>query len=151
MALGTLSRSRGLTEPTRRGGEHWLLAGHYDPEFVSGVEAKLDDLGRLGANWDSYGAAPVDPNVIAAARALIRSLPENIAYRPRVVPLSSGGLQFEWHEGTKVLELELENPQTIHYLQWHPERQVEEEDSFPVTDREKVIDLIQWFMSGTCV
>lgn len=111
----------------------------------------LDRLSALNNNWDGYGAPPIDPDIIAAARTFLKSLPENLAYRPRVVPMSTGNLQFEWHHQGKILELEFETAKTIHFLQWHPQAGIEEEATFSVSDRDKAIDLIQWFMSGTCV
>jgi hypothetical protein len=152
MATTTQSRRKDLTEPTKKvASEHWLLAGHYDPEFIPAVETELNDLAQLRPNWDCYGAPAIDPGIIAAARKFIEALPANLVYRPRVVPMSTGNLQFEWHHGSKILELEFETPQTIHFLQWHPEASVEEEETFPATDLERAVDLIQWFMSGTCV
>lgn len=152
MATVTQSRRRSLTESTRKDAtEHWLLAGHYDPDFVNAVEGELDRLSRLPQNWDGYGAPVIDPSIIAAARTFIKALPENLAYRPQVVPMSTGNLQFEWHHGAKILEIEFEKPQTIHFLQWHPKAGIEEEGVLPSTDIERAVDLIQWFMSGTCV
>jgi hypothetical protein len=152
MATATANRRKGLTEPTKdTAPEYWLLAGHYDPDFVDAVGADLDELSRLQPNWDGYGAPVIDPAVIAAARSFVGRLPENLVYRPRVVPTSGGGLQLEWHHGSKILELEFESPRAIHFLQWHPDAGVEEEATFPVTDTERAVDLIQWFMSGTCV
>ena len=69
---------------------------------------------------------------------------------PRVVPLSSGALQLEWHDGPKSLELEFESPDSIRYLQWDPQVEVEREDSFPITDKSKSIGLLEWFMSKGC-
>jgi hypothetical protein len=150
MATAPQNRREGLTEPTRRGEpEHWLLAGHYDPDFVSEIESELDRLSRLPIGWDGYGSPVIDPGIIAAARKFIAALPENLAYRPLVVPMSGGNLQFEWHHGPKILELEFENAQTIRYAQWHPQAQVEEEDAIRATDVGKAVALIQWFMSGT--
>ena len=100
-------------------------------------------------NWDRYGAPCINPRIIDAARKFIRALPENIVYRPRVVPMSTGNLQFEWHHGHKVLELEFETQDTIHFLQYHPEENVEEEDTFRASEIDRAVDLIQWFMSGT--
>jgi hypothetical protein len=131
--------------------EHWLRAGHYDPDFVSAVAAELDRLSQLPQNWDGYGAPAINPAILTAARWFIQALPENLVYRPRVVPMSTGNLQFEWHDGSKVLELEFETPGAIHFLQWHPEAGVAEEESFSATDVGRAVDLIQWFLSGTCV
>jgi len=116
-----------------------------------GVSVELDRLSLLQNNWDSYGAPPIDPGIIAAARKFVEALPENFAYRPRVVPMSPGNLQFEWHHQGKVLELEFETPKLIHFLQWYPQAGVEEEETFPASDIERAVDLIQWFMSGTTV
>jgi hypothetical protein len=33
----------------------------------------------------------------------------------------------------------------------YPQRDVEEEGAFRAVDIERAVDLIQWFMSGTCV
>lgn len=63
--------------------------------------------------------------------------------------MSTGNLQFEWHHGRKVLELEFETADTIHFLQWDPEQHIEEEDTFRASDIDRAVDLIQWFMSGT--
>jgi hypothetical protein len=151
MATPTRSRRRDLTEPTKNRSSDWLPAGHYDPEFIKAVEAELDRLSKLPTNWDRYGAPRIDCQIISAVKTFIRALPENLAYRPRVVPMSSGNLQLEWHHGKKVLELEFENPLTIRFLQFDPDADTEEEDSFSVRDVDKAVDLIQWFMSGTCV
>src|SRR5438132_1629589 len=92
-------------------------------------EADLQGLGRLPPNWDGYSAPPINPDIIAAARAFLGALAPNLAGRPGVVPMSTGNLQLEWHEGPKILEMEFESPQTIRYLRWHPEQGVEEEDT----------------------
>lgn len=150
MSLKTINHHRGLTEATDNH-DNWLKVGHYDPDFVVGVHADIDALRSLGPNWDGYGAPAIDPRVIDAAKRFIANLPENLAYRPRVVPTSNGSLQFEWHEGSKCLELEFESPRTIHYLQWQPERDIEEENTIAVKDQDRAIDLINWFMSGSCL
>jgi len=152
MPTTTQNRRRELTETAKKtSSEHWLRAGHYDPCFVIAIEEELDEIAQLQGNWDGYGASAIDPSILAAARQFIRDLPEALAYRPHVVPTSSGGVQFEWHHESKILELEFETPHTIHFLQWHPEASVEVEATFPATDIGRGIDLIQWFMSGTCV
>jgi hypothetical protein len=151
MALHTANQLKELTKARSGESGHWLLAGHWDPDFVEAVCASIAELGQLRPGWDGYGAPAIDPSIIASAQQLIRALPGNLAFRPRVVPLSTGSLQFEWHQGKKVLELEFETPDAIRFLQWHPEQGVEEEETFPASDTNKVVELIQWFMSGTCV
>ena len=150
MATATQSRRNRRTEQTHDLDDaQFLYAQQWDPGFVKAVEDELDRLAKLVKNWDGYGAPPLDKQIIEAARQFVRTLPENLAYRPRVVPMSPGNLQFEWHHGSKVLELEFESVPTIHFLQWDPEHGIEDEDTFPASDIGKAVELIQWFMSGT--
>jgi hypothetical protein len=62
--------------------------------------------------------------------------------------MANGTLELEWHDGPKSLELQFESPLSIRYLQWHPHPGIEQEDSFPVTNVERAIDLIRWFTVG---
>src|SRR5437762_13961210 len=97
MSTLTQNRRRNLTEASRKSSANLLLVGHYDPGFVDSTVAELKRIAGLQANWDGYGAPAIDRGVIDAAIKFVQSLPENVAYRPRVVPMSPGNLQFEWH------------------------------------------------------
>lgn len=149
MRSPTTHHLRRLTEGTETD-DNWLKVGHYDSEFVAGVQKDIEALGDLTPNWDGYGAPVIDPRFIDAAKRFIVSLPTNLAFRPLVVPSSNGSLQLEWHEGPKSLELEFESPGTIRFLQWHPEEGIEEEDTIALEDTERAVDLINWFMRGAC-
>ncbi len=126
-----------------------LAVSIHDSDFVEEVQSALDSLRALAPNWDGYGAPPIDPAVIDAAKTFVANLPDKQSPRPRVVPMSNGTLQLEWHRGSKSLELEFESPSIIRYLQWHPEQRIEEEDSFPNADLEKAMGLIRWFRAET--
>jgi hypothetical protein len=124
------------------------LAKPSDPNSVDIVDKEISDLAQLPPNWDGYGAPVIDRAVISAARKFVRSLPEVLVCRPKVVPLSAGTLQLEWHNGPRVLELDFEDPRTIHYLQWHPQAHTEEEHTFPASDIAKAVELVQWFTNA---
>jgi hypothetical protein len=112
---------------------------------------ELDRLTALKPNWDGEGANRVKPEIIEAARDLISALPRSIKAKvkvPAVVPMRKGNLQFEWHDGPKTLELEIETPGTIHYLKWHSEAGIEEEEVRLIADTETVTGLIEWFVEG---
>jgi len=119
---------------------------YYDPEFVPFCLARLGELAELKPGWDGEGAPAIDSNILIAAREMIGSLPRFVAARPMVVPLTSGGVQLEWHKGRTVLELEFESPDTVHYLKWDPDNEIEEESTLPVTQKEELVALIRWFM-----
>ena len=124
-------------------------------KFDLAVNDTLDQIAALEQDWDAQGACRIDPYIIDAAREVISSLPRRIKTEallkdaiPAVVPMRKGNLQFEWHEGPRTLELEIECPSTIHYLKFHPEAGIEEEDVCSITDTDTLAGLIQWFVGG---
>lgn len=120
-------------------------------DFDRAVHYRLDRLAALPPNWDAEGARKIDRRLIAAARDFVSALPGRIktdAAIPAVVPMRKGNLQFEWHAGPRTLEFEFETPGQIHYLKWHPEAAVEEEDILPVSNVEAFANLLTWFMKG---
>jgi len=134
---------------SRRDYEEWVPAGYYAPEFTSRVNQELNRVASLLPNWDREGAPRIDPAIIEAARAFISQLPEDLAKVPAVVPMATGNLQFEWNDGPRSLELEIETPETIRYLRWYPPEGIEEEDSFHIDDLARAEALIRWFMRGS--
>jgi hypothetical protein len=86
--------------------------------------------------------------LIDAARQLVARLPNDIAPPPDVVPSADGTLQLEWNEGRRSLELEIETISTIHYLKWHPEEGIEEEETIDIEHIEDIVRLIRWFAQG---
>jgi hypothetical protein len=73
----------------------------------------LDELERLGPNWDSYGAAPVSRVAVAQARQLVQTVFEQFGAsgegaRPDgVSPLVDGGVQVEWSGPHGRIEVEI--------------------------------------------
>jgi len=138
-------------EETRRTGgdyDQWVFLGYYAPDFRLAVNDELDRVASLAENWDGQGARTLDPAVVDAARQFVARLPDNIAMPPAVVPMAKGNLQFEWHDGPRTLELEIESPTTIHYLKWDSEQDLEEEHFFDIGDISQAELLLRWFMGG---
>jgi hypothetical protein len=119
-------------------------------EFDLAVGAALDRIAALERNWDAQGALRVDPAIVEAARSLVSRLPSDAKRGngaiPAVVPMRKGNLQFEWHRGSRTLELEVEDSSTIHYLRYDPEVRIEDEDLCPINDSERLAGLIRWFV-----
>lgn len=107
--------------------------------------AELDALGELKHNWDGYGADPIDPEILGAAKKFIQSLAEPLPALPCVVPMTRGRIQLEWHRGQRSLELEFESATHVHYLKWDAERDFEEEDVIHVGRKSDISGLIAWF------
>lgn len=116
---------------------------------IAALDARLDQVAVLGPDWDGHGTPPIDPAVLRAVRDWGQSMPGWVfAPAPAVVPLSSGGLQLEWHVGPRILELEFGSPEAIHYLRWDPENGVQDEDTYPTGDRTRSEELIGWVRDG---
>ena len=116
--------------------------------FVA-LDARLDQIAALEPNWDGRGAPAVDRALLRAVRAWSQDMPGwAFAPPPAVVPLSSGGVQLEWRCADRLLELEFETPDRLHFLRWHPASGTVEEDTFPATDRNRAEQLIGWVSHG---
>jgi hypothetical protein len=105
----------------------------------------LEQLGALPPGWNGYGACPVDRGVIETAKEFILSVPSEMLGSPKVVPMTRGRLQFEWHRGNRSLELEFESSDRIHYLKWDPGTEIEDEDVIPVREVGRIHALLRWF------
>ena len=47
------------------------------------------------ADWDCYGAEPISPETVEAARQLLEMLPDTLG-KPHISPGSDGTIGFEW-------------------------------------------------------
>jgi hypothetical protein len=105
----------------------------------------LEELVSLPLNGSGYGDCPIGPERIQSAKAFLSALSCEIIATPKVVPMTRGRLQFEWHRGNRSLELEFETSDRIHYLKWDSDVDIEEEDAIPLNDCAKIQALLRWF------
>ncbi len=66
----------------------------------------LDELSKLGPNWDGYDAEPVEPASIANALALLAGLDPETPL-PEITPNPNGTLTLDWEAEDESLSLEL--------------------------------------------
>jgi hypothetical protein len=113
------------------------------------LDARLDQLAALQPNWDGQGAAPIDAALIRAVREWGPGMPGwAFAPPPAVVPLSSGTVQLEWRRDGRLLELEFEATDRIHFLRWDPPHGIEDENTIPVGARDRAERLLAWVCNG---
>lgn len=127
-----LSPGTHAADPAHRLGKGIMLAG-------------IEQLAKLPADWNGYGASPIDPDVIESASKLINRLPADAVSPPQVVPMTRGRLQFEWHRGRRSLELEIETPTLVRYLKYDADEGIEEEATLPIEDTSGLMELLRWF------
>jgi hypothetical protein len=88
-----------------------------EPAWLNSIERQCWELTNLPANWDTYGAHPVNPITAAAAVEFLRRIvPSSLKAPPTVVPTSAGGLQFEWNVGGHGLEVDFAGPAQVSIL-----------------------------------
>lgn len=97
------------TQPAMRS-EYTVYVPHYEPKLAP-VFKRFEAISNLPQNWDSYGSEPPSKTALDAARKILlyffnargeQSIPYNI------VPLSGGGIQMEWKNKDKAIEIEVE-------------------------------------------
>ncbi len=103
----------------------------------------LDKLSTLPFDWDSYGSPKISDDLIMAAKRFLYQLEFEFIAAPRVVPISGGGIQFEWQMGERELELEFIDSDNIGYLKVCNEKPIEE-SQFNLNDFNAGRNTIQW-------
>jgi hypothetical protein len=83
----------------------WRDFGQPLPAWFDPLVQGFVDLLTLPPNWDSYQAGTIDSQIVHDAMNFINGVLGTTSPAPRVVPLSSGGLQLEWHR--KGIDLEV--------------------------------------------
>jgi hypothetical protein len=105
-----------------------------------------DDIAQLKSlpnNWDSYGSPSIPTRLFENAKNFLCNLEfENIS-PPRVVPVSGGGLQFEWKYGNRELEVEFVEDIFVGYLKVISDQPVGE-GQFSIRDYDSGRLLIKW-------
>ena len=76
--------------------------------------AELNRVFSLPADWDSYGAVPVNQQTLAGAFIVLIDLMEGRSTLPKISASVAGGVEFEWHQPGLGLEIEVRAPSMIH-------------------------------------
>ncbi|MFN7923997.1 MAG: hypothetical protein U0Q16_28100 [Bryobacteraceae bacterium] len=101
-----------------------LLPVWFDP-LVQGFV----DVLMLPPNWNSYQAKVIDPKIVADAMNFVVPILAPASPAPRVVPLSTGGLQLEWQRIGLELVFDAGEPPFFSYK--NPRNGEESEHSLP--------------------
>ena len=97
------------------------------PSWFDPLARSLVDVLTLPPNWDSDGGSPIALKVVKVALALAPRILESQSQPPWVVPMSDGGIQFEWNKGDAELEIVIDPDHDITGY-WFCESTDEEEE-----------------------
>lgn len=81
------------------------------------AKEQLAAIAKLPHGWDSQGAAPPVATIVWGAESLLLSLCNDPALpRPHIHPTRSGGVQFEWENGPRYFEIEVQGERAATYF-----------------------------------
>ncbi len=109
---------------------------------------RLATIASLPDNWDYEGSPRTDRAILAAAMNLARRLHLEDLQVPFICPIGGGGIQFEWTQGGKHLEIELLHGDRIAFLKetQGPQGQVAlESGEFDSKEIGQIRQLLGWF------
>ena len=114
-------------------------------DWVLQAARKLEVIGRLKYNWDSYGALPLNTQARQFTVQVLRWLGDEDLPPPAVVLESDGTIQMEWRAKGKELDVGLVNGDRIEYVKVDANGDVGEgaEQIRPVS---KLRELTGWLM-----
>ena len=93
-----IERAIGVEYPRPMGRGDWL----------EDVEQQFRAIANLPHGWDSYGSPPPDIGNLNAAAVVLQRLCRGADLpKPHVNPTPSGGVQFDWEEGSRYFEIEV--------------------------------------------
>jgi hypothetical protein len=78
-----------------------------------------EEIAVLKENWDGYGGAPIEKNVLNNSIFLINNLPNNLInylQKENILPNANGTISFEWIKNTHELFLEIGNNYSTYYI-----------------------------------
>jgi hypothetical protein len=115
-----------------------------DPVYIRLVELK-----QMPRGWDGDDACSIRGEILQTAWDFIQAIQPDFSGPFAIVPLSSGTIELEWAQGNRILQIEFETSDTIHYLKWDSDREMKDEGFFPSDDMTKARSMLQWFASRT--
>lgn len=83
-------------------------------EWRAKAEKRLLELYGLQPGWDGHRGKPANRSVVEYAASVLGALMRPGIPMPSIVPLSGGGLQFEWHRNGWDVEIEVLAPNVMH-------------------------------------
>jgi hypothetical protein len=81
-----------------------------DRKIEDEIKPQLEEFQRYPVGWDSYKGVPLRTDIGNFALTILTNILKPQTPLPQVIPTSSGGVQFEWHERDIDLELHFNGP-----------------------------------------
>jgi hypothetical protein len=120
------------------------------------VFKKIGQITKLGKNWDSFGSHPIEMECIKITVRILLAIIEwqesiNLDIpAPFVVPTPDGGIQFEWKNKKKYLEIAmLPNISDVEFLAIEKVAEGDLELEGVIKSDNEIKELLHWLVSGS--
>lgn len=124
-------------------------------ERFSEAFEKVGKFSAMEPNWDSYGSEPINKDCISKAFDILNRLinlreNEDISISaPFVAPLSDGGIQFEWEDKLRYLEISISSDLSLDWLVIDETIEGESTGEGSLKSLGGLKKLIYWYSYGT--
>ena len=108
---------------------------------------KLENLGALRQNWDSYGGLPLSPTAKRITFDALGWLKNQDLPVPAVVLGSAGTVHLEWRSKGRELEIGFGPAETIEFVKIDNQGHIEEGEA-DAEIRQRLRLLTSWLMNG---
>lgn len=98
-------RRRAITLPEADVELSWSDGDSVLPAWFDPLVNQIANVLALGPNWDTYGAPRIEPKTVSSAVEIVFGILGQSSPAPQIVPLATGGIQFEWHRRGVDLEI----------------------------------------------
>ena len=85
-------------------------------QWLRSAQRKISELAQLAENWDGYGSRPVQQPAIEQAADILACLSNLDLPNPQIFPVAGGGLQLEFQQDPRELEIEILPDGSIEFL-----------------------------------
>lgn len=99
--------------------------------WLRAAQHKISELTQLQENWDSYGSPPIQPSAIEQASESLKYLSVLHLPHPQIFPVPGGGLQIEFQQEGRELEIEFLPDGSIEYLMVATDNEMREGSILP--------------------
>jgi hypothetical protein len=122
--------ARAVSTSDAMGGNVLLARRSSPPPWLEGCLARIRRLGTLRANWDSYGALPVDPSSADMAAEVLRALAMvETVEEPTVTATPAGNAALCWDDGQRSLDVEVRPDGVLEYSYLNESRAIPDEEN----------------------
>ena len=110
--------------------------------WLRSAQRKISELAQLSENWDSYGSRSIQRPAIEQAAEVLACLSNLDLSDPQIFPVPGGGIQLEFRQDSRELEIEILPDGSIEFLMVEDGKM--REGSIPYGSRGDLCRLSYW-------